>query len=67
MNGLPAGLCMLMDTPQGDRQPGLRMLDGRDRPARLAFDVASAGGMPHGLTGGSRSSGPSRPGVRPPG
>jgi anti-anti-sigma factor len=38
MNGLPAGLCMLMDTPQGDRQPGLRMLDGRDRPARLAFE-----------------------------
>ena len=42
MNGLPAGLRTLMDPPQpehgSERQPGPRMLDGRDGPVRLVFE-----------------------------
>ena len=42
MNGLPVSLRTLMDAPQyehgSERQPGLRMLDGRDGPVRLVFE-----------------------------
>lgn len=46
MNGLPASLHAVIDTPDcsgggDDRRPGLRMLDGSDGPARLMFESAS--------------------------
>ena len=46
MNGWPPGFRTLLDAPScapgGDRQSGPQMLDGRDGPARLAFESATS-------------------------